>query len=233
VRNDDYYRHKLAAQSIVTDRGCWEWQGYLHRGNYGMTYYRGKPISAHRLAFKLMKGETPKGSQVCHSCDNKACCNPDHLWLGDAKANGRDRRDKGLHYTELKTHCPQGHAYAEHGVRQGKGNQLACRLCARVRSRLRAGWPEELARTLPVVEPGKRPVGAKFKAARNVGKRPPKTHCKYGHPFAGDNLYLAPDGKRRCRACQVRTVTATMLRWAEGKTATQRLTVEAAVAPLK
>jgi hypothetical protein len=28
-----------------------------------------------------------------------------------------------------------------------------------------------------------------------------KTHCKYGHPFAGENLRLTPDGKRQCRTC--------------------------------
>jgi hypothetical protein len=28
-----------------------------------------------------------------------------------------------------------------------------------------------------------------------------KTHCKFGHPFAGDNLAMTPDGRRRCRAC--------------------------------
>ena len=29
-----------------------------------------------------------------------------------------------------------------------------------------------------------------------------KTHCPREHPYAGGNLYVAPDGKRRCRACQ-------------------------------
>ena len=28
-----------------------------------------------------------------------------------------------------------------------------------------------------------------------------KTHCKYGHPFAGDNLVVLPSGERRCRTC--------------------------------
>ena len=27
------------------------------------------------------------------------------------------------------------------------------------------------------------------------------THCKHGHPFAGDNLIIASDGHRRCRIC--------------------------------
>lgn len=27
------------------------------------------------------------------------------------------------------------------------------------------------------------------------------THCKRGHAFSGENLYLAPDGERGCRSC--------------------------------
>lgn len=29
-----------------------------------------------------------------------------------------------------------------------------------------------------------------------------KTHCLRGHPYTGDNLYIAPDGTRYCRECQ-------------------------------
>lgn len=29
-----------------------------------------------------------------------------------------------------------------------------------------------------------------------------KTHCPQGHPYAGGNLYVYPDGSRRCRTCQ-------------------------------
>lgn len=28
-----------------------------------------------------------------------------------------------------------------------------------------------------------------------------RTHCKHGHPLSGDNLYIEPKGKRRCRIC--------------------------------
>jgi hypothetical protein len=37
--------------------------------------------------------------------------------------------------------------------------------------------------------------------------RPPqrlrKTHCKQGHPFSGENLYIRPNGAQKCRACAV------------------------------
>lgn len=28
-----------------------------------------------------------------------------------------------------------------------------------------------------------------------------KTHCKYGHPLSGQNLYVPPSGTRKCRTC--------------------------------
>jgi group I intron endonuclease len=37
-----------------------------------------------------------------------------------------------------------------------------------------------------------------YRAAYDA-KRP--THCRNGHPFSGDNLYIAKDGERNCRAC--------------------------------
>ncbi len=29
-----------------------------------------------------------------------------------------------------------------------------------------------------------------------------RTHCPQGHPYSGDNLYIRPCGRRKCRACQ-------------------------------
>lgn len=34
-----------------------------------------------------------------------------------------------------------------------------------------------------------------------VGQNVRKTHCPKGHLYAGDNLYIHPDGSRRCRQC--------------------------------
>ena len=28
-----------------------------------------------------------------------------------------------------------------------------------------------------------------------------RTHCPQGHPYSGENLYVAPDGHRKCCAC--------------------------------
>jgi hypothetical protein len=49
--------------------------------------------------------------------------------------------------------------------------------------------------------------------ARGPWKATPRmSHCKWGHPLRGDNLYVDPAGRRVCRACRVRRVRACIQR---------------------
>ena len=79
---------------------CWEWQGRRGISRYGKPDYGvfkcgGTAYLAHRVAYHLFQGEIPPGLLVCHHCDNPACCNPTHLWLGTIFENNRDRSLKG------------------------------------------------------------------------------------------------------------------------------------------
>lgn len=73
---------------------CWPWQSSLTRG-YGMIFAWGRPQFAHRIAYAIVRGSVPAGISVLHKCDNPPCCNPDHLFLGTALENMRDRNAKG------------------------------------------------------------------------------------------------------------------------------------------
>lgn len=77
---------------------CWEWRGYVHPTGYGQIG-RGAAgegvIHTHRAAYMVAKGEIPDGLWVLHTCDNRLCCNPDHLWLGTPKQNTQDMIAKG------------------------------------------------------------------------------------------------------------------------------------------
>lgn len=75
---------------------CWIWKAARVMGQgYGMIKVGTKTYRAHRLSYELFKGEIPSGMYICHTCDNPPCVNPDHLFLGTASDNNRDKMEKG------------------------------------------------------------------------------------------------------------------------------------------
>lgn len=83
--------------------GCWKWNGPLLDGR-GKLMYEGKAIQAHRASWLLHRGEIPKNMYVCHTCDNKICTNPDHLFLGTPSDNTIDMVKKGR-FHRAKLNC--------------------------------------------------------------------------------------------------------------------------------
>lgn len=84
---------------IIVDpaTGCWIWQRAKQKG-YGAFQWggRGQPQRrAHRAAWEAWRGPIPARMEVCHRCDVRACCNPDHLFLGTHQDNMRDMTAKG------------------------------------------------------------------------------------------------------------------------------------------
>jgi hypothetical protein len=69
---------------------CINHEGGRFKNGYGAKWRDGGMRYAHRLAYEEAHGPIPPGFDVMHSCDNKACVNPEHLSLGSRSSNNHD-----------------------------------------------------------------------------------------------------------------------------------------------
>jgi hypothetical protein len=75
--------------------GCWLWSARRDDDGYGrITATVHKSRLAHRAFYERFVGPAD-GLYVLHKCDNPACVNPEHLFLGDQLANMADCKAKG------------------------------------------------------------------------------------------------------------------------------------------
>ncbi len=184
---------------VTIKDGCWSWTGAKVQG-YGVLAGGGREIGqvrAHRLSYILHKGGIPPGKMVLHLCDNRECTNPDHLEIGDGADNMRHVSERKRNPSSLKTHCVNGHEFTpENTIRRGATRR--CRACKNI-SQKKAHREKR---------------GDQF----GIMVRPPKTHCKNGHPFTPENTYHNPSGYKECIVCRRDRMHAFLQRQKQAKT---------------
>jgi hypothetical protein len=83
---------------VCSHNECWSWKSIATASGYGRIRIRQKLYSSHRVAFHLANPTvdiTGKKNVIMHSCDNRLCCNPEHLMLGTLRENFLDMVRKG------------------------------------------------------------------------------------------------------------------------------------------
>ena len=95
---------RIRSRVIVSDSGCWEWQGKRGGGGYGVVKVgcvpglkQGSQV-VHRVMWQIANGYLKPSLLACHSCDNRPCCNPEHIFPGTAKDNYADMVAKGRNH---------------------------------------------------------------------------------------------------------------------------------------
>ena len=98
-------------EKVTKGDGCWECSGSVN----GAGYASHGNMGAHRYSWIQHFGPIPVGLHVCHTCDNRRCVRPSHLFLGTARDNALDCVRKGR---------ANGPARAHHGEEHGRAKLI-------------------------------------------------------------------------------------------------------------
>ena len=120
---------------IISESGCWIWQGAKSSEGYGIIHVREKREYVHRLTYQLFIEPINNNRELDHLCRNRACCNPAHLELVSSLENSLRGNHPlfALHKKMMETGtCQKGHDLTVAGnAYRRKDGRIRCAVCAR------------------------------------------------------------------------------------------------------
>jgi HNH endonuclease len=135
---------KLNTRRIYVNTGytslCWEFNGCKNEKGYGIArfYKGGRSELVHRAYYLAYRKISNSSLFVLHKCNNPACFNPEHLYLGTNQDNMNDAVRNGTHYQTIKRFCPKGHPYDSSNtiIRKDKYGRSGrwCKICKKLRA---------------------------------------------------------------------------------------------------
>lgn len=141
--NMPWYEERIVVEELGP---CWEWRGMKDKDGYGVlgwysTY--GTNNRVHRFVLSLMMGRALEPDEwACHHCDNPPCARPEHLYLGSATTNSRDRSVRGRAKGTFK------------GNEAHPNHRLTDRQVRKIRSMYRKGYlQQEIADEFNITQP--------------------------------------------------------------------------------
>ena len=124
-------------EKVIAEAGCWVWTSARDGKGYGLFWYQGRSVRAHRMAWFLAGLHVPQGLVLDHKCRNPACVNPAHLEPVTNRENtlrGNNRAVLSARWATI-TECPRGHPYSPENTYRTKSGTRSCKECKREANR--------------------------------------------------------------------------------------------------
>jgi hypothetical protein len=126
---------RLRAKFIVEETtGCWRWTGASQPTGYGQMWNGKRPEQAHRISYRLYRGEIPCDCEIDHICRNRSCVNPEHLRAVPHRENMRVS-DTVMGRNAAKMFCKRGHPFSGRNLIITTTGARQCRICINMHAR--------------------------------------------------------------------------------------------------
>ncbi len=187
--------------AICDDDECWMWMGATHGNGYSRMVRNGREQSIHIIMFELFTERITDDNVIHHLCNNKLCCNPDHLKQVTHSENiSISRKQK----TKSIKHCKHGHLYTKDNLIKSN-TQRRCKTCDNIREKAKSEHDGALLSLKNSAYPIPKDNGTWVMDIPYLPrpKLPIREYCEKWHKMIPENMIIEQiTGYAKCRECK-------------------------------